>query len=262
MNTPQVSPSLISGYDLENPVIIHLKSTLDEISGIAYYAKDSSLFAINDEQGIIYKIMMDEKIKINQWKFSDSGDFEDLVLVNDIFYVLQSNGNIHAIRFFGKDSVRVQLYEIPLNGINNFETLYFDSQANQLVLLCKNCAGSGKQQSPAYGFQLSDHSFSTLPLFSIDHAAISSMLQQENVKFKPSAAAIHPLTGQLFILSSVEKILCITGIDGKVSLTTRLPEKFFKQPEGITFSPRGDLYISNESAEVGSSNVLVYRYKN
>ncbi len=65
----------IPGYDLSNPVIIHLKSELDEISGIVYHAKDSSIFAINDELGILYKIFVRKKIKIERWKFSDIGDY-------------------------------------------------------------------------------------------------------------------------------------------------------------------------------------------
>src|ERR1044072_8689656 len=42
------------GYDLNNPLIIKLNSGLNEISGIAYYPKDTSVFAIIDEDGLLF----------------------------------------------------------------------------------------------------------------------------------------------------------------------------------------------------------------
>src|SRR6476646_2868851 len=38
-----------AGYDLSKPFIIKLPPMLDEISGLSYYAKDKSVFAIVDE---------------------------------------------------------------------------------------------------------------------------------------------------------------------------------------------------------------------
>jgi hypothetical protein len=36
-------------YDLEKPYILRLGDALTEISGISFYAKDTSVFAISDE---------------------------------------------------------------------------------------------------------------------------------------------------------------------------------------------------------------------
>jgi hypothetical protein len=80
-------------------------------------------------------------------------------------------------------------------------------------------------------------------------------------KFKPSAAAIHPLTKELYIVSSVNKALVIADRNGKVRKVYRLDPGIFKQPEGITFSPAGDLFISNEAADVGAANILIYKTK-
>ena len=81
-------------YDLHNPVVVNLPPDLDEISGIAYYAKDTSVFAIVDEAGILYKIPIMRPDQILQWPFDDNGDFEDIVLKDSSFYVLISNGDV------------------------------------------------------------------------------------------------------------------------------------------------------------------------
>ena len=52
-------------------------------------------------------------------------------------------------------------------------------------------------------------------------------MQEKKVKFKPSAAAIHPVTGQLFIISSINKVLVMADKNG-------VPEKVYKiNPEAV-----------------------------
>jgi hypothetical protein len=98
---------------------------LDEISGVAYYPNDSSIFAINDEKGWLYKIKRGREIQ--RWKFSQGADFEDLVLLDSTFYVLQSNGNIMRLTFGTQNAVEVQQFYFSQSGENKneFEILYY-----------------------------------------------------------------------------------------------------------------------------------------
>jgi len=50
-------------------VIVKLPDDLAEISGIIYYPKDTSVFAIKDEDGILYKIYFKWKDVITKWRF-------------------------------------------------------------------------------------------------------------------------------------------------------------------------------------------------
>ena len=43
-------------FNFASPKIINLPQALDEISGIAYYPKDTSVFAIIDEDGLLFKV--------------------------------------------------------------------------------------------------------------------------------------------------------------------------------------------------------------
>src|SRR5688572_5776822 len=80
------------GYDLNKPWLLNLPIELDEISGIVYYPEDTSIFAINDEFGWLYKIHLLGRREIRKWKFSEGGDYEDLVMIDSIFYALRSKG--------------------------------------------------------------------------------------------------------------------------------------------------------------------------
>jgi len=249
-----------SEYNLNRPSTIKLPEYLNEISGVAYYPKDKSVFAISDEKAWLYKIFLSGGMEIEKWKFSDKADYEDIVLVDSTFYVLQSKGNIISLRFVSPDSIDVKEYKLQTEGKNEFEILYFDKDQNRLVLLCKDCETDDKNSLTAWGFDLASSTFSKSPAYVIDVKKIEDLMQEKKLKFKPSAAAIHPLTGQLYIISSVNKVLVVADKNGTPQKIYRLNPELYKQPEGLTFSPEGHLIISNESGGTGAANIEIFKY--
>lgn len=258
-NSSSSYPS-IPGYDLSEPTIVHLRTELDEISGIVYYPKDTSIFAINDEVGVLFKIYLRKRIQVERWKFSDDADYEDIAIVDSTFYVLLSNGNIKAFTFESKESVKVETCKIPVSGKNDFESLYFDQFYQQLVLICKDCEQDKKKSVSAFAFKPSSRTFQKEPFFTLDGKEVAEMMRDKKLDFKPSAAAIHPITKELFIVSSIAKVIAIADRNGEIKKVYPIDPHLFKQPEGITFTPNGDLLISNESAELGAGNILIFKY--
>jgi uncharacterized protein YjiK len=249
------------GYNMSTASRIKLPLELDEISGLAYYPVDSSLFAINDEKGWLYKIKKGHEIK--RWKFSEGADFEDLVLIDSIFYVLQSNGNILRLSFGQRNTVGVQQYYFPASGDseNEFEILYFDSTRQKLILICKDCETDKKKSLTTFSFDPSAGRYSDSS-FTIDVQKIATALGEEKLKFKPSAASINPANGMLYIVSSINKLLVVTDVNGHFKKVVRIDEGIFKQPEGITFTPAGGMFISNEAADVGVADILYFAFNN
>ena len=82
---------------------------------------------------------------------------------------------------------------------------------------------------------------------------------ESETSFQPSGIAIHPLTGEIFIISSVGKLLIILDRYGKVLDVKELDPVIFRQPEGICFSPEGEMYISNEG-QGGEGYVLKFKF--
>ena len=253
--------SNIPGYDITKPTTIKLKGELDEISGLYFYKKDSSVFSIIDEAGYLYKIFLRKKIEIQKWKFSKNGDYEDLSMVDSTFYALKSNGDLTGFKFFSLDSIRESKYKSPLPGKNEFEGMFYDSAGKQMVLLCKDCEADKKNSVSAYSFNVVTQAFNDTPYFVLDVENIAENLGTSKMKFKPSGIAVHPITKELYIISSVNKALVVAEADGTIKDAYQLDPTVFKQPEGITFTPWGDLLISNEAAEVGSPNILIFKYK-
>ena len=244
------------GYLLNRPVTLKLPPALDEISGIVYYPKDRSVLAINDEIGWLYKVFLRDSRHLTKWKYSKGADFEDLVLVDSTFYVLKSNGGLIQFKVISPEQVETKEFPYPFEGKNEFEILYHDSLSKQLVLLCKDCEMDNKNSLTAVAFHLDSLKFSSTPPYIINVREIENLLEEKKFRFKPSAAAIHPVTKELFIVSSVNKVLVVADRRGRPKKVFKINPKLFKQPEGITFSPHGDMLVSNESADIGAANIM------
>ena len=251
-----------SRYDLINPFIIKLPGGLAEISGVVYYPKDTAVFAIEDEAGVLYKIYLNRNNEIRKWKFDKNQDYEDLVLRDSIFYVLISNGDIKSLRFGNGDSIITNNFSFPGAGKqkNEFESLYYDDSLQQLILICKDCADDSKKAISAWGFDISTGQYSPAVL-TVDVGPVTKQLGEQKMKLKPSATAINPVTNELFILSSINHLLIVTDRNGKFKEVFKLDPAIYKQPEGIAFTPAGDMIISNEWYETGLANILIIRNK-
>lgn len=231
---------------------------LDEISGITYYPKDSSLFAIQDEEGFLYKIYPYHTDSMLRFKFSGRGDFEDVMLVDGTFYVLRSDGDIYVTRI--NNEIKTQHYNFPEHG-NEFEGIFYDDSVHQLRLLCKDCQADGKKHLSTWLFNPQTGQYSNDSM-RIDALELAQILGEKKIKFKPSAAAIHPINHKIYILSAINKVIISVNQDGSILNTCALNEKIYKQPEGLAFAPDGTMFITNESANIGAANLFIIPYHN
>jgi uncharacterized protein YjiK len=239
---------------------MELGKQLHEISGMAYIPQSNLILAENDEKGTIYTVdFIAKNGEAGKLKFAGKGDYEDIVYTDTAVYMLVSSGTV--VEVLTKDSsFSTKEFELPLKGKNEFETLYLDPDGHSLIMLCKDCDGEKDKMRAAYRFDLNTQTFSPAPYYVISIKDIRKTINDDKVDFKPSGAAINPITGKLFIIASVGKILVVTDDKGKVEQVVRLDGALFNQPEGITFAPYGDLYISNEGGN-GVATILKFEYK-
>jgi len=255
-NKKYISPD---NYDFSKPYRINLPLALDEVSGLSYYPQDSSVFAIVDEDGLLFKIYLNGSGNIKEWKYDKKRDFEDIVVHDSVFYILVSNGDIETLKFIG-DSIYKTKSDFPNAGkkLNEFESLYLDDSSG-LTLICKSCEDDTKREVSVYNYSSESSSYASRK--KIDVVAIANSIGESKLHFKPSGAAVNPVTKELFILASVNKLLVIADANGNVKKTYQLNPAMFNQPEGITFTPSGDLIISNELGEKNAATLLVFKRK-
>ena len=241
-------------YELHTPIDKYfLPYVLEEISGLSYHK--NSVLAIDDEKGKVYEFDFKERDITNSIKFHKSGDYEGIEMVGDTIYVLRSDGDI--FKFHKNDNEEnAEKIETELSQGNDTEGLGYDFKNNRLLIACKAEPASKTNKNvkgkAIYSLSLESNKLNDKPI-SIRQKSIASFVtdgfNDENIelsKFEPSAIALHPISGNWHILSSVGKMMLVLNSDGGLIGYYRLSRKVFKQPEGICFAPDGTLYISSE----------------
>jgi len=138
--------------------------------------------------------------------------------------------------------------------------MYYDPTANGLIIICKECeAEKGEHRRTAFRFDLVTKTFDTAAFYNISTEEVKALLKNDDAEFRPSAAAIHPIENRLYILASAGQLFVITDLRGKVLEAYNLNPDLYPQPEGIAFSPKGTMYISNEG-KYGKPTLLVFLY--
>jgi len=248
-------------YNLEKPDgLFVMPSFLEEISGLTYLAPNQ-LAALNDEHGRIYVYDIKQKKIVQRIRFEGNGDFEGLELVGKDMYAIKSNGQM--FRFNIEVDGVVETIDGPFNHNNNLEGLGYDKKSDNLLSALKESGdvASVKVKGKAvYGYNLSSKTFSKTPLFVLNDADLERVLGANHTKLRPSGIAVHPITGEIYMVASVGSALVVFDNSGKPKNLTLLKKSLFPQPEGITFSPNGDLFISNEGDGDGDGGTIL-RFK-
>lgn len=245
----------IPGYREDKAVQYVLSKKLLEISGQVSIS-DHEFVAINDEEGRLNFFGLGKNDKLTTKKFSGKGDYEDIVRVPGGFFVVESNGDLYKID--SANGGKAQKFRFRLTKKIEFESLVYYSNLNKLVLITKD---HGLKDDAIYGyaFDIQSEQYEDRPFFVIPRKDILRKMKDYSAEFKPSAAALHPITGQLYILASIGKQIIICSPNGRVEQAYDLNPDHFPQPEGISFASNGDMYISNEGLQ-GKATILKFQY--
>jgi len=242
-------------YDLENPSqIIILPKVLQEVSGIILEGRN--LVCIEDESGKIYYYNLNSKTIVRVSPFNGPGDYEDIAKAGASYFVLCSDGTLFKISVGEKETINT-----PLGKKNNAEGLCYDSSHTRLLIALKGNPLKGQgHKKEVWGFNLASEKLSHKPIFSIELSQFKPYLGKKasRLKFKPSGISVHPLTGEIYIISATASLLVKTDFEGNILGLAWLNKDLFKQPEGICFDTSGTMYISNEGKK-GNPTVLKFK---
>ena len=250
-NQPPAEPvesAFVLPYNLNAPADTYaLPAELREVSGLTYY-KAGQLLCVQDEEAVVFVYDTAKKKVIHTFGFGGYGDFEGIEYVDGKVYVLESNGNL--LRFEPPANTDPVEMEIATNigrtktgmpAKTEVEGLGYEPKTKRLLIAVKN--GGKSSDKVVYSFDL------------LNKAVYKDMtLNDEQLRgagidpkdYKPSGIAVHPVTGDWYVLTAAGKRLIITNRSGSVRHSVPLDGNRFRQPEGICFAPNGDLFIANE----------------
>jgi uncharacterized protein YjiK len=116
-----------------------------------------------------------------------------------------------------------------------------------------------------FAFDLKSKTLSKQPVYTINPLAINQLLpngpEDKSNFFSPSGIAIHPITGDVYVISTAKKrLIALDYASGKIRYVVRLDKKILPQPEGIAFDENGNLLLSSEGKK-GEGLVLQFDFK-
>ena len=253
-------------YDVKKPDHAwKLPSSLVEVSGITWIDADH-LILIEDLHPNLYYIKLSGEAAVLEKtipfaaKNSEKIDIEDVALIGNTVYALWSHGILFKVSNW-QDKAKVEQLNTGLGKENNTEGLCYDPVTKQLLIACKDDAGlqdEKKTDKAVYQFDITQKKLITPPFMVIRKKDFVPLVG-EKLNFNPSAIGVHPITHDIYILTTRDnKGMAIFSHDGILKSYQEIEKDLMPQPEGICFSPDGRLFISSEGKQGESGNVFEF----
>ncbi len=258
--------STVYNYDVKNPTHTwKLPSQLIEVSGNTWIDKDH-LILIEDLHPDLYYIKIDDKNatleKTIPFAEQEKGkvDIEDVTYVNNTVYALWSHGVLYKINDW-QNKPEIEKIKTGLKKENNTEGLCYDPVTKKLLIACKDASGLQDEKKSAkavYEFDMDKNTLESQP-FLVIHKKDFEKIAGDKIAFNPSAIAVHPITHDVYLLSTRDnKGMVVYSHDGAMKSFQLIDKGLMPQPEGICFSPEGKLYISSEGKKGEPGNLFEF----
>lgn len=255
-------------YDFFNPVqTFEMPDILNEVSGIAI-KEHGFVYCIQDEIGTVFLYNLNKESIEQMYRFSDIGDFEDITYYDGNAYVLRSDGALFTIKLADYPN-NIKMQYIPIQALN-LEGITYDVRNESFILACheSNITDSLNKRN-IYRLSAKKKPNNPTKEFSVSVDKVNdyfkhyySDIKVSTVNFSPSAIALHPVTGDYYILSATDRMILIYDSQKNFKTIYALPSNIFYKPEGIGFYMNGDLLISNEGTKNGliKPNIMIFKY--
>ena len=275
-NAAALSAQDVCGYSVARPdASCRLVRTLTEISDVTAVDADT-VACVQDEVGTLFFVNVRSGKIGTTFRFGPAGDYEGVARVGSGYFVLRSDGLLIRLTLKGQGLVVAGESAIGLPN-HEFESLCYDEKHSRLLLAPKQRAATDdKDELPVYGWDLEANKLVPEPVLKLSRKQIREAApaldpdvpqkggkkkrERAALKIKVSALAVHPDTGDLFLLSGVDRALLVVDAAGLLKGVHVFVAEELPKPEAITFFPNGDLAIASEGVD-GPAVLNVYRHQ-
>jgi len=237
-----------------------LAGRIKETSGLAVDKYDR-LFTHNDESATIFELNKKNGKIIKQFYVGDKkvlkADFEGLAIVDSIFYLVKSNGDIIEFKEGrAEEMMSFHLYKNDLSKKIEIEGLCYDNEQQQLLMISKS--DKRKKQKlyrSIFAFSLTEKKMEKTARFKLLIKEITALNLIEK-DFGPSGIEYNQKTKHFFIIAHISKLIVEIDEKGQVIAVDQLINH--RQPEGITFLSDGSCLIADEGGS-NAARLSIYR---
>lgn len=226
----------------------NLPNVLDEISAQEWVG-NNTLATVQDEDGVIYYYDLEASEIVRELKFGEAGDYEGLTQDDTHFWAIESNGTLYKFEKAESGEIEAEQVKLDFESGNDIEGLTYRDGKLLISVKNKNLVKDDETNKSIYAYDPNSNLMETNPVMKINYNDPAfQVLHESNPDqyIRPSDIAIHPRTGEIYVLDAEVPKLLILENDGKIKKLYQLDPAEFFQPEGICFSDSGRVFISNE----------------
>lgn len=224
-----------------------LPSTLQNISAIDFIPS-GKIACLQSEIGSIFIFNLVTGDIDDEIVFGPPGDYEGLVIVGKSAYIACADGRILEVDDYHSDSPKVTEYGTHLTVAEDVSGICYDRKNKRLLVTARSIDDANQFYKGIYAFSLGQKRMAVKPAIRIDlRSNVFSGMQPRNLQsvFQPSDIDIHPVTGLIYMIDGTRRQLLRMRQSEAIKDLTELNRAKFFQPEGITFTPSGELFIAS-----------------
>ena len=251
-------------YNMLRPsIVFELPAFLTEVSALTD-VDENTIACVHDEAASVYFVSLRDGSVLDSMTFSGPADMEGLTRVGNEFFALRSDGLVfHLGGRASRLSVRDTFWlDVPNK---NIEGLGYDERKGLVLISPKDFvkgAKEGKDERVIYAIDpnAKEHVPSVVLRLSLEglveqaeRKGIATPRRRKDdgqevssLKLRYSSVAVHPITDHYYLLSAADRTLLVVDRSGTLIDLVLLDEELLPKPEGITFMPNGDMWISSE----------------
>ena len=199
------------------------------------------LGAVEDEDGVLFVLSAETGAVVRRVPFGPPGDYEGVERVGDRLFVLRADGAVLELEGWTGSQATATVHETGL-GAKDCDAEGLGANGQRLLIACKEEGGDGL--NAVWAFDLATMALAPKPAYEVDRDAVPG-----KKALRPSALAVHPVTGHAVVLSSRRQSLVSLDAEGDVADVWDLGPADFEQPEGLAFLPNGDVFVSSEGRD-------------
>lgn len=244
-----------------------LPPVLNEISDLSTAADSKSLWAASDQKGTVYRIAIKDGSVAQAIDFGPRGDYEGVGEVEGAVIVARVDGTLFRVDTSDGGTTTLETH---LGLACSLQGLAWEPNRKRLLLVCKFPMPKlprARKSFAIYSMNLDTGKLVRQPAIVIPRQAIDDYIgthpDQPELKqamgddFAPSAIAVHPSSGQIFILSGRGTMLVVLEPNGSLVRVEGLDPQVHPHPKGISFASDGTMYIGDKAR---GESALLHRY--
>lgn len=252
--TPDSNQANATTADEDGVRVIALPPEMSEISGLAL-ASPTSLFAHDDEVGIVREIDAATGRITRSFTFGGRGDYEGIAAQGERIFVITSQGMLSSLAA-GADGATVQADTIDTGAGEHceIEGLSLAPQPGRLLIMCKEIEGRGNRgRLLVFAWDIAARQLVPQPFIDTD---LSDALGENRRGFAPSSIDWDAARRRIVIVSARNRLLLELDENGRITTQRVLDERRHPQAEGVAVMPNGALAIADEAGDSGGPGRL------